>query len=88
MILAIKQITQGRTRQLGYSLFYAFLSLGYMLGGPFVDYLRAYLPLTTFRFKDQEYEVSAYRMTFAFGFILSFLSFMLLLIFFKGAKKM
>ena len=44
MTLGIKVNTHGKLRSLGFSLFYAMLSLGYFVGGPFVDYIRAYLP--------------------------------------------
>lgn len=40
MILGITRCTQGPTRSLGFSLFYAMLSLGYFAGGPAVDYVR------------------------------------------------
>ncbi len=87
MILAINQTTTGKTRQLGYSLFYAFLSLGYMLGGPFVDYIRAYFPLTRFNIDGVEYSVNAYRMVFGVGFALSLIAFILILCCYHGKRN-
>jgi predicted MFS family arabinose efflux permease len=87
MILAINQTTTGKTRQLGYSLFYAFLSLGYVLGGPFVDFVRAYLPITKFTLNSVEYSVNAYKMVFGIGFALSFLSFLLILFCYNGKRN-
>lgn len=40
MILGIQRVTSGRTRTLGYSLFYGMLCLGSCLAGPFVDWAR------------------------------------------------
>ena len=43
MILGIKKVTIGRTRSLGYSLFYAMLTSGLLIAGPTVDFIRAYI---------------------------------------------
>ena len=44
MTLGIKKCTVGRTRSLGYSLFYAMLTSGLFLAGPIVDYIRVHYP--------------------------------------------
>ena len=58
-----------------------------MLGGPFVDYLRAYMQVTKFTINGEVYSVNAYRMVFAIGFALSFISFILVLCCYSGNRN-
>jgi hypothetical protein len=69
MTLGIKVNTHGKLRTLGFSLFYAMLSLGYFVGGPFVDYIRAYIPMSHITVNNVTYQVSAYRLIFFAGFL-------------------
>jgi hypothetical protein len=86
MTLGIKVNTHGKARSLGFSLFYAMLSLGYFAGGPFVDYVRAYMPETNVTINGVQYKVSAYRLIFLVGFIQTLLSFLLISCFYSEKK--
>jgi hypothetical protein len=52
MTMGIKENTSGKIRNLGYSMFYGMLSLGYLMAGPFVDYIRAYMPEKVFTYDN------------------------------------
>jgi MFS family permease len=82
LVLGIKKLTEpGPARSLGFSIFYAFMVLGALLGGPLVDFIRRDIGKTYFEYlhtnvetgkiEHRYLEVSAWRAICFFGFLLN-----------------
>lgn len=82
MVLGVKKLTHtGAVRSLAFSVFYAFMVMGALLGGPIVDFIRRDIGKTQFeyihtnvetgRIERRYFEVSAWRTICFFGFVLN-----------------
>lgn len=89
LVLGVKKLTHtGPVRSLGFSVFYAFMVMGALLGGPIVDFIRRDIGKTQFeyihtnvetgRIERRYFEVSAWRTICFFGFMLNALMIILL----------
>jgi hypothetical protein len=89
LVLGVKKLTHtGPVRSLGFSVFYAFMVMGALLGGPIVDFIRRDIGKTQFeyihtnvetgRIERRYFEVSAWRTICFFGFILNAIMIILL----------
>jgi len=81
-VLGIKKLTNvGPVRNLSFSMFYAFMVLGAMMGGPIVDFIRRDIGKTQFEYlhtnvetgkiEKRYVEISAWRTICFFGFLLN-----------------
>jgi hypothetical protein len=82
LVLGVKKLTHtGAVRSLAFSVFYAFMVMGALLGGPIVDFIRRDIGKTQFeyihtnvetgRIERRYFEVSAWRTICFFGFVLN-----------------
>mmetsp|Transcript_35936 Transcript_35936/g.55208 ORF Transcript_35936/g.55208 Transcript_35936/m.55208 type:complete len:187 (-) Transcript_35936:669-1229(-) len=89
LVLGIKKLShKGSFRSLSFSIFYAMMILGALLGGPIVDFIRRDVGKTSFeyyhtnvetgRIEKRVMEVSAWRTIAFFGFLVSFIMLVLL----------
>ena len=89
LVLGVKKLTfSGPVRSLGFSVFYAFMVMGALLGGPIVDFIRRDIGKTQFEYihtnvetgkiERRYFEVSAWRTICFFGFLLNALMIFLL----------
>jgi MFS family permease len=89
LVLGVKKLTNtGAIRSLSFSVFYAFMVLGALLGGPIVDFIRRDIGKTQFEYfhtnvetgkiEKRYLEVSAWRTICFFGFLLNFAMLILL----------
>ena len=89
LILGVKKLTtNGHFRSLSFSIFYGFMVLGALLGGPIVDFIRRDIGKTQFEYyhtnvetgkvEKRYLEVSAWRTISFFGFFLCFMMLLLL----------
>ena len=96
LILGVKKLTlDGPVRSLSFSILYAFMILGALLGGPIVDFIRRDIGKTQFEYlhtnvetgtiEKRYIEVSAWRTISFFGFILN--GIMLILLAFYDRRK-
>ena len=83
LVLGVKKLTNsGPIRALAFSIFYAFMVLGALIGGPIVDFIRRDIGKTQFEYlhtnvetgkiEHRYIEVSAWRTMCFFGFLLNF----------------
>jgi len=89
LVLGIKKLThKGAFRSLSFSVFYAMMILGALVGGPIVDYIRRDIGKTSFEYyhtnvetgkiEKRYMEVSAWRTIAFFGFLINFVMLILL----------
>ena len=97
LILGVKKLTKdGPVRSLGFSILYAFMILGALVGGPIVDFIRINIGKTQFEYlhtnvetgtiEKRYIEVSAWRTISFFGFLLNG-SMLILLAFYKRSAE-
>lgn len=83
-ILGVKKLTKdGPHRKLSFSIFYAFMVTGALLGGPIVDFIRRDVGKTQFEYlhtnvetgkiEKRYIEISAWRTICFVGFVLGFI---------------
>ena len=89
LLLGVKKLTEpGPVRSFSFSIFYAFMVLGALLGGPLVDFIRRDIGKTQFEYlhtnvetgkvEHRYIEVSAWRAICFFGFLLNAIMLVLL----------
>lgn len=82
LVLGVKKLSfEGPNRSMVFSIFYAFMILGAMMGGPIVDFIRRDIGKTQFEYlhtnvetgkiEKRYIEVSAWRTIAFFGFIIN-----------------